>query len=44
MRGRCLSALKGERFDGHDFIREVLDKGASAAVAEYVPAGTDPHG
>lgn len=34
-------ALKGERFDGHDFIREVLDKGAPAAVAEYVPEGTD---
>lgn len=40
--GTLFVALKGERFDGHDFIREVLDKGASAAVAEYVPAGTDP--
>ena len=39
--GTLFVALKGERFDGHDFIREVLDKGA-AAVAEYVPAGTDP--
>lgn len=25
--GTLFVALKGERFDGHDFIREVLDKG-----------------
>ena len=40
--GRTLFvALKGEKFDGHDFIREVLDKGAPLAVAEHPVAGVD---
>lgn len=35
-------ALKGEKFDGHQFIRDVLDKGAPLAVGEFVPEGADP--
>lgn len=30
--GSVFVALKGERFDGHDFVRQVLDNGAVAAV------------
>lgn len=32
--GYIFFALKGEKFDGHDFIREVAKKGAIAAVVE----------
>ncbi|MFH0811989.1 MAG: UDP-N-acetylmuramoyl-tripeptide--D-alanyl-D-alanine ligase [Pseudomonadota bacterium] len=32
--GEFFWALKGERFDGHDFLREVRDKGASGVVIE----------
>ncbi len=31
-RGEIFFALKGERFDGHDFLQEVIEKGAKAAV------------
>ncbi|MBN2365207.1 MAG: UDP-N-acetylmuramoyl-tripeptide--D-alanyl-D-alanine ligase [Calditrichaeota bacterium] len=31
--GDLYIAIRGERFDGHDFAREALDKGASAVVA-----------
>ena len=30
--GDLFFALKGENFDGHDFVPKVLEKGASAAV------------
>lgn len=30
--GTCFVALRGERFDGHDFARAALDAGASAVV------------
>lgn len=30
--GECFFAIKGERFDGHDYVAEVLDKGAACAV------------
>ena len=35
-------AIKGERFDGHDFVREAFNKGAVAAVVQdQIPrAGT----
>lgn len=26
--------IKGERFDGHDFIKEALEKGASMSICE----------
>lgn len=32
--GMLFWALKGDRFDGHDFVRTALDKGACAAVVE----------
>ena len=32
--GQLFIALKGERFDGHDFIAQALEKGAAAAVSE----------
>lgn len=35
-------ALAGTGFDGHDFIREVLEKGASLVIAERVPEGDYP--
>jgi UDP-N-acetylmuramoyl-tripeptide--D-alanyl-D-alanine ligase len=31
-KGELFFAVKGERFDGHDFVAAALDKGASAAV------------
>ncbi|MFB0527109.1 MAG: UDP-N-acetylmuramoyl-tripeptide--D-alanyl-D-alanine ligase [bacterium] len=31
-KGEIFFALKGERFDGHDFLREAIDRGAKAAV------------
>jgi len=39
--GDLFFALPGERFDGHDFLRDVASKGAGAAVVERkrVPAG-----
>ena len=32
--GQLFIALKGERFDGHDFIAQALEKGAAAAISE----------
>jgi UDP-N-acetylmuramoyl-tripeptide--D-alanyl-D-alanine ligase len=39
--GDLFFALAGERFDGHDFLRQAAEKGAGAVVAERkrVPAG-----
>ncbi|MEE9316582.1 MAG: Mur ligase family protein, partial [bacterium] len=31
-KGEIFFALKGERFDGHDFLQEAIDKGVKAAV------------
>lgn len=30
--GDCFFAIKGEHFDGHQFVRQALDKGASCAI------------
>lgn len=35
-------ALKGERFDGHDFIKDVLAAGAPLVVAEHIIEGVNP--
>lgn len=35
-------ALKGPRFDGHDFVSAALDQGAAAAMVDHAPAGADP--
>ena len=34
-------AIRGEKFDGHNFIKDVLDKGAPLVVAEFLPDGVD---
>ncbi|GEA15017.1 UDP-N-acetylmuramoyl-tripeptide--D-alanyl-D-alanine ligase [Moorella sp. E308F] len=36
--GMLFIALKGERFDGHDFIGAALAAGAAAAIGEHFPA------
>ncbi len=33
--GDVYIALRGERFDGHDFVSEVIKKGAAAVVTEF---------
>jgi UDP-N-acetylmuramoyl-tripeptide--D-alanyl-D-alanine ligase len=39
MPGSLFVALRGERFDAHDFIADVAARGAAAIMAETVPAG-----
>ena len=34
--GQLFVALRGDRFDGHDFVAEVLAKGAVAALVDQV--------
>jgi UDP-N-acetylmuramoyl-tripeptide--D-alanyl-D-alanine ligase len=38
-RGNLFVALRGERFDAHDFLDDVVAAGAAAVVAERVPSG-----
>ncbi len=33
--GELFVALKGDRFDGHDYVRDVLARGAAAALVEH---------
>jgi UDP-N-acetylmuramoyl-tripeptide--D-alanyl-D-alanine ligase len=40
--GQLFVALRGDRFDGHEYVRDVLARGAAAAVVEHVWA--DAHG
>lgn len=40
--GALFVALRGERHDGHSFVGEALQRGASGAIVEYVPAGVSP--
>ncbi len=37
--GNLFVALRGERFDAHDFLNDVAARGAAAVVAERVPEG-----
>lgn len=37
--GNLFVALRGERFDAHDFLNEVAAKGVAAVVVERVPQG-----
>ena len=37
--GTLFVALRGERFDAHDFLHEVVAKGVAAIVAERIPEG-----
>jgi UDP-N-acetylmuramoyl-tripeptide--D-alanyl-D-alanine ligase len=36
--GSLFVALKGERFDAHEFLAQALESGAAAAVVSHVPA------
>ncbi len=38
-RGSLFVALRGERFDAHDFLTDVVAAGAAAVVAERLPPG-----
>lgn len=40
--GDLFVAIKGENFDGHDFIPVAFKKGAGAIMAEELPKGADP--
>ena len=37
--GNIFIALKGENFDGHDYLKQAVDKGASAVLIHGEPAG-----
>jgi UDP-N-acetylmuramoyl-tripeptide--D-alanyl-D-alanine ligase len=37
--GALFVALRGEKFDGHNFIRQAAESGAAGAVVEDAPAG-----
>jgi UDP-N-acetylmuramoyl-tripeptide--D-alanyl-D-alanine ligase len=39
--GDLFVALRGNRTDGHHYLQEVFDKGAVAALVEYVPLGAE---
>lgn len=39
--GALFVALRGERFDGNDFVGQAVARGASAVVAERLPEGMD---
>ncbi len=38
-KGDLFIAIKGENFDGHDFVADALQKGAAAAVVSKIPTG-----
>lgn len=39
--GLLFVAIKGERFDGHDFISQAISRGAAAVIAERMPDGLE---
>jgi UDP-N-acetylmuramoyl-tripeptide--D-alanyl-D-alanine ligase len=39
--GDLFVALRGNRTDGHQYLQEVFDRGAIAALVEYVPLGAE---
>ena len=39
--GDLFVAIKGETFDGHDYVKESLEKGAVAAIVSHIPAGCE---
>ncbi len=40
--GDCFFAIAGERFDGHDYVREAFAKGAACAVVERPVESREP--
>ena len=42
--GALFVALRGERFDAHDFLAQAVDAGAAGMVVSRVPEGCDPGG
>ena len=42
--GDCFVALQGDRFDGHEFVREVKNHGAVAALVSQRPTSDLPEG
>jgi UDP-N-acetylmuramoyl-tripeptide--D-alanyl-D-alanine ligase len=42
--GELFVALKGDRFDGHDYVRDVLARGASAVMVDHAWAGQHGQG
>jgi UDP-N-acetylmuramoyl-tripeptide--D-alanyl-D-alanine ligase len=43
MPGMLFVALKGERFDGHDFVEKILTQGANCALVSVDWAAAHPH-
>jgi UDP-N-acetylmuramoyl-tripeptide--D-alanyl-D-alanine ligase len=41
-RGEAFIAISGNNFDGHDFIKDAVKKGASCIIASKVPEGKIP--
>ena len=39
--GQLFVCIKGERFDGHNFIHDVAAKGAAAIILEHLPAAPE---
>ncbi len=37
--GSLFVAIKGERVDGHDFMNDVFEKGATAVLCDHIPEG-----
>jgi UDP-N-acetylmuramoyl-tripeptide--D-alanyl-D-alanine ligase len=40
--GDLFVAIRGERFDGHAFVAEAFEKGATAAIVQEAPSGAPP--
>ena len=40
--GSLFIALPGERVNGHDFVSDAFDRGATLAIVQHVPAGDHP--
>ena len=40
--GDLFIAVKGENFDGHNFVQDVAEKGASLVVVNHQIEGVDP--
>jgi UDP-N-acetylmuramoyl-tripeptide--D-alanyl-D-alanine ligase len=41
-RGDCFIALRGDRFDGHEFVNQAIEQGASAAVVSNPTCANSP--